>query len=156
MSKNLNCPYVVCKCSVSAVPHFCLSTYFLIHKHFSVHLSLSVVVYPPSACPLLTEALVSLTLLILHRSSQLFTYTLYPCLLMRLSHTHLHTCKYQTLSPTRGPSYRWTCTPFVSCERGNQNQTLGQSLAWRNVIPLLSLKASNGLFLSKVLKTVLN
>lgn len=90
--------------------------------------SLSVAVYPPSACPLLAKALISHTLSILHKSSHLLSYTSYPHLLKNLSHTRQRTCKHQTLTPTHtiilfpigGPYCRSTYTPFVlDCERGN-------------------------------------
>ncbi len=45
MFKTLDCPCVICKCSVFIFLHFYLSAYFLISLHFSLHLSLSLWLY---------------------------------------------------------------------------------------------------------------
>lgn len=80
MFKTLNCPYVICKCSVFIFLHF-----FPLHLLFNIPAflppskPLSVVVYPPAACPLLAKPLISRTLSILHKSSH--SYTSYPHLL---------------------------------------------------------------------------
>lgn len=80
MFKTLNCPYVICKCSV-----FIFLQFFPLHLLFNIPAflppskPLSVVVYPPAACPLLAKPLISRTLSILHKSSH--SYTSYPHLL---------------------------------------------------------------------------
>lgn len=136
LSSTVGGPYIqnpqLSKCYLQTFC-FLFPPFLPLHLLFNIK-TLSVVVYPPSACPPLAKALISHTLSILHDRSHSLSYTLYPHLLKDLSHTQQHTCKRQTLglthihtlthtillNPIGGPCCRWTYTPFLlACERGN-------------------------------------
>lgn len=153
--KNSNFDYVVnfpldihlFKCSVSAVPHFYL--FFFYTKAFL------------SLCGCISTISLSTP----DRSSR-FPYSLNLTQVQSLTHLDIVSVSFNA-SLTHTFAHMYILDPLSHWGTQLQMDMHSSCVPWkrkleldtwacRNVIPLLSLKASNGLFLSKVLKIVLN